>query len=55
MLTHSYFNGKSIEKQFILETSGDIYIDFDSLLWIQKQNYKLNKKLRQEIEDFTKQ
>ncbi len=41
----SYYNWVSSDKQFVLETNGNIYEDLDSLLWIQKQNKNIWEKL----------
>lgn len=50
---YKYFNWVSSDKQFILETNWNVYGDLDSLLWIQKQNKNLTKKLIKEIETKT--
>ncbi|MDD2566160.1 MAG: radical SAM protein [Candidatus Gracilibacteria bacterium] len=44
-----YFNGVSIDKQFILDTDLYFYSDLDSLLWLQKQYKNINLALKEEI------
>lgn len=50
----NYYNGFSSEKQFILETNGDLYQDLDSLLWLQCQYKIFEKKIVNFIQQSTK-
>lgn len=48
-----YYKGETEEKQYILDTSGKIYQDIDSLLWLQKQYKKIPKIYKDHIEKIT--
>ncbi len=50
----SYFNGVSIDIQFVLDTDLYFYRDIDSLLWLQKQYKRLPETLRDSIQNFTR-
>lgn len=45
----SYFNGLSIDVQFVLDSDMVFYKDIDSLLWLQKQYKRLPLFLREKI------
>lgn len=49
-----YFNGVSVDIQFILDTDLYFYRDIDSLLWLQKQYKRLPQALRDNIELLTR-
>lgn len=46
----SYFNGVSVDTQFVLDTDLYFYKDIDSLLWLQKQYKRLPGFLREKID-----
>lgn len=50
----NYYNWFSSEKQFILETNGELFQDLDSLLWLQKQYKIFPKKISNFISEKTK-
>ncbi len=51
---YSYFNGISVDKQFILDTNLYFYSDIDSLLWLQKQYKVIPDYIKKEIDKKTK-
>ncbi len=50
----SYYNWFTTDIQYVLDSDGFVYLDLDSLLWIQKQWSILSSKLKDKIHNYTK-